>query len=457
MQLIMQSVVDCEASKVSEAISENILNLSRTVAEMVGTEDIEKRRRLIEEARKILRQMASDLNYASFGDEEQRHLCLMLKDVEAKIVAFSCSQKSILILTAKMGHGHLNAAIATKEGLRHLYGYDYRIEVIDFLEMIGSFMNKTTQKILLGSAKYSNNFNRFIYESTDKEGPIKLLNALNYPLVLKKVKKMFEEKQPDLIVSTFPLWDHLIQEIGKKAAMKTRFMNIITDSINVHSYWTFADHDYHIVANEETAQSVKAMGVAPGKIKTLGLPVRLQFMQETSRKDFCADYDLDPEKRYVLYLAMDDRVKQALVNIEQLLNSGWEVLVVTGRNKKLMPKLEEKVGDPRVHVFGWINDLHRFMRHSDALVTKAGGATVMEAIATETPLIISSILAGQEEGNAELVRKHKLGVVMPEKGGDLGKAVQEIAEDYQEMKKRLAKMSNADASLKVAKFISEVV
>jgi processive 1,2-diacylglycerol beta-glucosyltransferase len=54
-------------------------------------------------------------------------------------------------------------------------------------------------------------------------------------------------------------------------------------------------------------------------------------------------------------------------------------------------------------VEGWLKDLPERIAMSHLVVAKAGGATVQECLAAGTPLVMSQVIPGQEEGNAELL------------------------------------------------------
>jgi processive 1,2-diacylglycerol beta-glucosyltransferase len=54
--------------------------------------------------------------------------------------------------------------------------------------------------------------------------------------------------------------------------------------------------------------------------------------------------------------------------------------------------------------------MHAFMQASDLLVTKAGGLTVMEALAVGLPTVFCGSIPGQEQSNADYVVGHGAGV-----------------------------------------------
>jgi processive 1,2-diacylglycerol beta-glucosyltransferase len=93
------------------------------------------------------------------------------------------------------------------------------------------------------------------------------------------------------------------------------------------------------------------------------------------------------------------------------------------------------------------------------LVSKAGGATVQEAIAAACPMIINQIVPGQEEGNAQLITQTKSGTVAP--GNDevvatLTRAFADEGKLLREWSANIAKISRPAASLEIAKFLLEL-
>lgn len=365
--------------------------------------------------------------------------------------------KSILLLTVRMGSGHFNAASSVKEALEYLYPKQFKITLVDLFDLfqfIGPALNKAAQQFLYHSSEYAPRINQFIFSSTNREWRVKLLNILNSPLLAGRMEALIQKTSPDLIVSTFSVWDYLIRKIAKKSRRQPLLINIITDSIRVHASWTCAKPDYHIVANADTARSLKKLKIPAEKIKVLGFPIALKFLGKAPLGQCKKVYQLDRKKKTLLYLATDDRVPVILKSIHQLMPlADYQMVIVTGRDAKKIPAIRKKIPDPRVHLLGWTDKLHDLMRISDVIVTKAGGSTVMEAIACQKPLIITKILAEQEAGNAEFIVKHKLGAVLSPKNPDLPRAIRFIEKNQKEIRKNLKKFSNSRASLKIARFI----
>ena len=87
--------------------------------------------------------------------------------------------------------------------------------------------------------------------------------------------------------------------------------------------------------------------------------------------------------------------------------------VTVGRDERLrraVEALRAEVGR-EFEIVGWTDQLPRLMLESHLLISKAGGATVQEAIAAKCPMIINQVVPGQEEGNARLIDETRSGAV----------------------------------------------
>src|SRR5581483_11973361 len=79
---------------------------------------------------------------------------------------------------------------------------------------------------------------------------------------------ILHETQPDCVVSTYPVYAHVIQELYRAYPERPfRFITIVTDSITVNSTWYRAPSDLFCVPNEATADVMKAAGVPEAQIR----------------------------------------------------------------------------------------------------------------------------------------------------------------------------------------------
>jgi len=402
--------------------------------------------------------IAEKSNDISSKNKEQ--LIQSLDTLQSNVINFRKNQKRILILSAELGQGHISAASAIQNALEHKYGCDYHVEIIDYVELLSSLINLVTKKSYEKSVKFAPSVYKFIFDSTNTKVPVvKLLNQVNYPFVLTKLMKFFEEKNPDLLISTFPIWNYLAADVWKKYRKNAKFISVVTDSISIHNSWVIADTDYHIVANQDTAASLTRLGVEKDKIKTLGFPVRLEFLKEINKEKLLKEFGLNPKNMTVLFLPTSQNLRKNTKILKTLVEKSKDinVIIITGRDSKMKLKPSHKKIAKNIKVLGWTDRMAEIMKASDIVITKAGGATTMECIAVKKPMIITSVIPGQEEGNAELIKRYNLGIIADAPKSDIGEHIDYIKNKYSFFQKNLEKISRPKAALEIAEFIAETL
>src|SRR5579872_2106130 len=362
--------------------------------------------------------------------------------------------KKVLILTAGFGEGH-NAAARNLRDALELASDDVKVEVLDLFESSYGSFNTLAKKTYLGMVQYTPKFWGGIYSLLDNStfienrlaGFTRLKNALG---------DILHETQPDCVVSTYPVYAHVIQELHRDYSERPfRFITIVTDSITVNSTWFRAPSDLYCVPNEATATVLKKADVAEEKIKALGFPVSHLFTEAPSVP---VNPPVFGEPHRILYIINTGKKKAGKV-IDRLLDIHDTHLTITvGRDAELKAKLMERTEKhaDRVKVLGWTNQMPQLMLTSHLVIGKAGGAAVQEAIAARCPMIVNQVIPGQEEGNARLITEYGLGAVA-ERNREVPELVEEAfahkARIWQEWRKNLEKISKPDAALRLAELI----
>merc|ERR1719330_552775 len=84
----------------------------------------------------------------------------------------------------------------------------------------------------------------------------------------------------------------------------------------------------------------------------------------------------------------------------------------------------EVAGKVSVVGLGFISNMAEYMTAADVLVSKAGPGTIAEAAAVSLPIMLTSFLPGQEEGNVDFVVNGKFGMYIPDtKPSDIAEEV----------------------------------
>ena len=359
--------------------------------------------------------------------------------------------KKVLILTAGFGDGHNTAARNVADALE-IISDDVKVEVLDVFQSSLGVVNDILRKTYLGLARYAPGVWNGLYAMLDNSKSLEQ-KLLSFGKLKSALADILESSQPDCVLSTYPVYGHVIQEIYRDHSERPfRFITVVTDSISVNSSWYRAPSDWFCVPNEATAEVLREHGVAGERIKAFGFPVSPVFaeMKAGGRPELEC---VPPFK--ILYIINTGKKKCGKA-IDRLLEiPGTRLTVTVGRDAELKERLSRRAKeyDGRVQVLGWTNQMPRLMLTHHLVVTKAGGATVQEAIAGRCPMILNQVLPGQEEGNARLVEQADVGVVAEKNREAAEWAARALAEDgrvWRRWRDNLAKISRPDASIRVA-------
>jgi processive 1,2-diacylglycerol beta-glucosyltransferase len=86
-------------------------------------------------------------------------------------------------------------------------------------------------------------------------------------------------------------------------------------------------------------------------------------------------------------------------------------LVVAGHDTRLRVALARLTDGTPIRTLGYVDDVRRLMAAADLLVTKAGGMTLAEAMAADTPLLLYGSLPGQERRNERFAARAGIALV----------------------------------------------
>jgi UDP-N-acetylglucosamine:LPS N-acetylglucosamine transferase len=216
-------------------------------------------------------------------------------------------------------------------------------------------------------------------------------------MMLAKMKRAMSDVlahlEPDAVVSTYPIYNYLIDAIYADGRSRNfSQITVITDSITVNSVWYRCVSDYFLVSNDDTADVLRNAGVPEQQIRIFGFPVTYRFAEMPDDRYRIGENG----RRRILYLINSGK-KEAPALVRRLCKRADIQLTVTvGRDATLRREIENEVNaltDP-VEILGWSNRMPELLISHHLVITKAGGASVQEAIAARTPVIISQVVPG---------------------------------------------------------------
>ncbi len=325
---------------------------------------------------------------------------------------------NILIFYASYGGGHLNAAKSIHEYILNHYKNNY-IELIDCMKYVNKTVEKVTTAAYREAAKKAPWVWGKIYNDSQK-GPLAHLSTRSNKIMAIKLLKLLREKKPDLIISTHPFSSQMCSYLKRKGKITAKIATIMTD-FAPHDQWLVGSDftDYYFVANDKMKDYLIQKDIKNTKIFVTGIPLSNRFLQKHDRKKILDTYHLQDGKRNILFFGGGEfglGKSKTFEILDSLIKTSldMQIIAIAGKNEKMKAKFDEIVeknkANKRVKVLSFTNQVPELMSISDLVVTKPGGMTTTESLASELPMIIINPIPGQEEENAEFLENKNVGI-----------------------------------------------
>lgn len=225
-----------------------------------------------------------------------------------------------------------------------------------------------------------------------------------------KYARLIKSYSPDLIIITQGLACQWLGRLKKNGQINAPLVAIITDFI-VHPFWISPQIDLYVVANEDMKHDLVLRVIDKDKIISSGIPIDPNFAAVYDRDKIRDKLRLDKQREIILIMGGGwglGGIEKVLPVIDDI-DISLQILVVTGKNRQLYRRLKNTKFNKTVHIYGKIDNIPELMTVSDLIITKSGGVTVSEILASGLPAIIWDIIPGQEEANAEFLLKNGVG------------------------------------------------
>jgi processive 1,2-diacylglycerol beta-glucosyltransferase len=315
----------------------------------------------------------------------------------------------ILILTAGYGEGHNSAARALKAAFDEQPGVE--AELVDLFALRAPRFNNLSRrgyvKLINTAPKLWSGIYRWLDESS--RAPAVLRTLASHRRLLGRI---IAEKQPVALVSTYPVYAWLINQLRAEAKVTCPLFTVVTDALTINSLWYRAPSDGWFVTDHDSAAFLRARGLPAERVHVSGFPVALAFADRPAALQ--PPEPASPVRpRRVLFMINSSRATALPIAQALLQQRDWWITFTAGRDAGLQRELEQMAqGAPaRAEVLGWTDRIPELLMTHHAVISKAGGATTQESINALCPLIISQIVPGQEEGNYQLLKRHNAGAL----------------------------------------------
>ena len=318
--------------------------------------------------------------------------------------------KKVLIFYASYGGGHLSAAKSIKNYIDENYN-NVQTEMIDCIKYINKALDKVTTVAYREMAKKAPwAWEKVYYKAND--GFLGKVTTVSNKIMAVKMAKLFREFNPDVVISTHPFGSQMTSYLKQKGKTNCKLATIMTD-FKSHEQWLIGNNfaNFYFVSNPIMKKELLNSNIPENKIFVTGIPISSQFSQNYNKEAICSLFNIDSNKKTILFFGGGEYGlgKDKTVSILNSLAdfSHIQVIAIAGKNEKMKQEFErivkEKNKENTIKVLPFTNKVPELMSISDLVITKPGGLTVSESLASNLPLIVINPIPGQEEENAEFL------------------------------------------------------
>ena len=397
----------------------------------------------------------------------------------------------VLILSATTGGGHMRAANALKDYILEQDDTSV-VEIYDTIQYISPLLNKAVTNGYVYMATKTPKLYGGMYKSSDKNTPLNKAVEIALVGLRNRLIPMMKEFRPDIIVTTHAFAAELICALKKKDDLHIPIVNILTD-FSVHRTYINKGVDAYIMSSDEMVNQMLMRGLPREILHPFGIPVKTQFLKKIDRRAALEEEALDPELPTVLIMAGSFGVTDILKIYHKIVKSeaDFQIIVITGKNEKLFETFERYLSKidinntlyelqqlyPSINqraqvrhsrtikptkptkLLYFTDQVEKYMQMSDLIVTKPGGLTVSEAIATGLPMAIFKAIPGQEEQNADYLVKNGMAVRLFKDKTCTDKITDLITnpDKLKKMREAIRKKSNGNSAARIYELLQKLV
>jgi UDP-N-acetylglucosamine:LPS N-acetylglucosamine transferase len=323
----------------------------------------------------------------------------------------------VQIISSRVGGGHQSVAEALRQALvehpvRHI---DVWVDDL-YLEQARFPASRFPWIYATLTRRFPRGW-RFVFNVTNRPPSGPRLNWVGDIVGGPRLRQLIARRQPDVVITVLPGTTGFVARSVLRSDVQASVEVVVTDWADLHLGWASTFPARYTVPTENAARSLIAVGIRPGDVSVSGFIVREQFVGlEPGPEARCRARErlgLPRDRFLILAMAGTEGSPAALAHVRALVDAPLdaEVLVVCGRNRKLLRRLERlarrpitQAGDGTVlRPLGFVEQIADLMLACDLLVTKTGGVTLAEAFCCGLPVLAFDPLPGQEEGNARYV------------------------------------------------------
>jgi processive 1,2-diacylglycerol beta-glucosyltransferase len=320
----------------------------------------------------------------------------------------------ILILSSAIGSGHMRASAALVRGVSLLQP-EITCSIVDFPHQVSPGIEHLLRGAYLESLKLWPAAYGRIYRSSGGAG------AGSYRQYVERAGLQTLERLVSSTGARGLVAPHFYGA-GVLGAYKERYPRafaavVLTDYVP-HPIGVPDNLDLYVVADDAAAEVVAKLGVPEGKIHPTGIPIDPSFEEPAdasdARRDVLKLEDDDLPVVLVMGGGLGGGDLERVVTLFFEASAAMHLVVLCGTNERSRERLQHlaAAGGYPATMLAFTDRVRDLMAGAAVLVTKPGGMSCTEALASGLPQVLYHPIPGQEEDNAAAMVRYGAGVIV---------------------------------------------
>ncbi|MET9266880.1 WS/DGAT domain-containing protein [Amycolatopsis sp. NPDC004079] len=337
----------------------------------------------------------------------------------------------VLIVSANMGQGHNATGRALEDAVRERWP-DATVSWLNALERLGPGFESLFQRIYVANVESVPWLYEFFYGAIWR---IPWFAAASRWFTASwcgaRLAKPVAEFAPDLVLSTYPMGTAGLAWLRRKGKLPVPLGAWVSD-FAPHPFWVYGAADLTMVMHDVAV--APALRSSPSAhVGVSAPPVRAVFRpgdQPAARQEL----ELPPDAFVPLVSCGSLGFGEIETTVRELLAADPSVvpIAICGRNDAVAARLRA-LDEPRLRVVGWTDQPELYTLAADVVVTNAGGATSLEALACGRPVLMHHPIAAHGKANARLMAAAGLALVST-KDDELAETVRGLLAEPERLK-----------------------
>ncbi|MGW5647862.1 wax ester/triacylglycerol synthase domain-containing protein [Saccharopolyspora sp. NPDC003752] len=318
--------------------------------------------------------------------------------------------RRVLLISATIGEGHNATARAVEEAARRAWP-GCEVSWLDALRAMGRWVPASFNWIYATNVESTPWLYDFFYDSLWRyrwfaNASRRFVGAWSG----RRLRRAIAAHDPDLIVSTYPLGTAGLDRLRRRGGLGVPVAAVVSD-FSPHPFWVYPEADLHYVMSDASLRAMRR--AEPDAVGAVCVPPVVSAFRPADRAASRRSFGL-PETGFTVLISCGSlgfgSVERAA---DAALRAGVDrVVVICGRNEALRRRFAARADD-RIVALGWVDEMPGLLAAADVVVTNAGGATALEALACGRAVVMFEPIAGHGRANAELMADAELAELCP--------------------------------------------